>query len=196
MDTAADVPPARDQRLNEVIAAYLEAIDAGWAPSRDDLLACYPHLAAELAAFFACHDRVVRLADPSCPTARPRSTAVGARPAGAVGDLGPEPLTLLMPIRPLPPLTLEGLTDLGDYELIAEIRRGGMGVVYRARQKSLNRTVALKVMLPGLGPAALDVRRFRNEAEAAASLDHPNIVPIYEVGEHCGLAYFSQKMFE
>jgi WD40 repeat protein/tRNA A-37 threonylcarbamoyl transferase component Bud32 len=156
---APSSPDDRSQRLDEVVTAYLKAVEAGQAPEQGEWLARYPEFAAELQAFFAAQDEVRRLAGPLCS---------------------------------LP----ETVRYFGDYELIEEIARGGMGIVYRARQVSLNRVVALKMIREGQLASEQDVARFKAEAEAAANLDHPNILPIYEIGTHNGLHYFSMKLIE
>jgi hypothetical protein len=169
---------SRELHVNEVIAAYLAEADRGHAPDRAEVLARHPDLAPELEAFFADRDRFVRAAAP-----------LASPPAGADAEtLAPSPAT--------GDPTLGTVRYFGDYELLRELARGGMGVVFKARQVSLNRTVALKMILAGQLASPADVQRFHAEAEAAANLDHPNIVPIYEVGQHQGQHYFSMKLVE
>jgi WD40 repeat protein len=181
MANPANDSTRREDRLHAVLAEYLDAAAAGKAPDRAELLARHPDLAAELASFFADHDQVRRLVEPLRPGGpdTPGTEAPTVAPRQAAAD---------------PPLGV--VRYFGDYELLEEVARGGMGVVYKARQISLNRTVALKMILAGQLASPADVQRFRSEAEAAASLDHPHIVPIYEVGEHQGQHYFSMKFID
>src|SRR4030081_697273 len=90
----------------------------------------------------------------------------------------------------------DNLRRLGDFELIRELGRGGMGVVYEARQVSLNRKVALKVLSGGLGLTPKAVQRFHREAEAAGKLHHTNIVPIYTTGEQAGTHFYAMELIE
>jgi eukaryotic-like serine/threonine-protein kinase len=169
--------PSKEPTLVSILQAYLEAVDAGKKPDREDLLRQHPNLADELREFFADNEKMERFAK-SLHKAHVFEATIGMdRPEEAKKS----------PAR---------VRYFGDYELLEEIARGGMGVVYKALQVTLNRVVALKMILAGQLAGEHDVKRFHAEAEAAAKLDHPGIVPIFEIGEHEGQHYFSMAYVE
>jgi tetratricopeptide (TPR) repeat protein len=169
-----------ERRIEEIVADYRAARAAGEPYDLDAVLAREPELAEAVCA------------------------RLGVGPAGAVtitrivppGTPRPGPGTEVETLPQGPPGCPVALGDFGEYELLEHIARGGMGVVFRAREKSLDRVVALKMILAGRLASAEEVRRFHLEAERAGRLDHPNIVPIYRIGEHNGQHYYTMKLIE
>lgn len=170
MSTHPTPAESHTARLEQVLADYLHALEAGEPVDRDELQRKHPDLADELRSFFANRAALERLAEPLQGPAYDQT--LGVADGGGSAHAG-------------------RVRYFGDYELLEEVARGGMGVVYKARQVSLNRIVAVKMILAGQFADESAVRRFRQEAEAAANLDHPHIVPVFEVGEHAGQQYFS-----
>lgn len=170
----SQVDPALERALTECI----EAIESGQITSVDEWVEKYPEFAGPLRELIANHGRLNEI--------------VARLPAGP-SDLNER--TILSADAELDSAQEKAnqIRYFGDYELIEEIARGGMGVVFRGKQVSLNRPVAVKMILSGELASPDDVARFRLEAEAAANLDHPGIVPIYEIGESQGQHYFSMK---
>jgi WD40 repeat protein/tRNA A-37 threonylcarbamoyl transferase component Bud32 len=174
----------RERRLGDALAEYMRAEEGGERPDRGAFLARYPDLADELQAFFANKDCLAEVAPPLTPTADSEEPLVPTLVSGETAA------------------PLAAGSHLGDYEVLEELARGRMGIVYKARQVSVNRLVALKVIradrLAELPDAERRqwIARFRAEAEAVANLDHPGIVPLYEVGEHQGQPFFSMKLVE
>ena len=180
---SSEVPLARpetdrDQRLAQLLSQLSDQRRQGKQPDLDAIAAQHPDLAAELRELWGA----VLLAE---EFAHPRS---GERKGPAPTLIGIEP--------PDPSVAASASQAFGDYELLEEIGRGGMGMVYKAHQRSLNRMVALKMILRGELATPEDRTRFRTEAQAAAHLEHPNIVPVYDAGEHEGQAYFSMRFIE
>jgi len=158
-------------RLVEVLDAYMAAAQEGRAPGRDELLAEYPELAEDLEACLASLEFIRQ----ASLTAAPLVADTNAAEAG-VGETG--------------------IGELGDFRLVAEVGRGGMGVVYEAVQRSLNRRVALKVLPFASAMDPTQLRRFQTEALAAAQLHHTHIVPVYSVGCERGVHYYAMQFIE
>jgi serine/threonine-protein kinase len=182
----------REERVGAAVEWYAQQVAAGTPPTPAEFLERFPDLRSELESFLATNGA------PACgavltPTAPPPD------PDATLPPSGPEGATITRaPSGPggVPRSAKGTLPTLGDYELLSEIARGGMGVVYRAHQRSLDRLVAVKMLLTGSLASADEVRRFHAEAEIAANLDHPNILPIYEVGEQHGQQFFTMKLVE
>jgi predicted Ser/Thr protein kinase len=175
-DESAGQKPVRQVRLEQILADYLHSLEKDEPLDREALIAAHPDLADDLRSFFRNHHSIVNLAVPLHAAA--------------------EAPTLIGPSEAGPARAANAVRYFGDYELLTEIARGGMGVVYKARQVNLNRPVALKMILAGQLANDSDVKRFYAEAEAAAKLDHPGIVPIFEIGQHDGQHYFSMAFVE
>lgn len=205
---------SNDPHLERLIARYLQSMEAGETPDRERLLSANPELADSLRSFFLDHDGSQKEADENAPQSTDKSgpaadsesqTLPPTQHESEAPTLHPRQSSENSDHITMPPdggntsnapIVGTNVRYFGDYELLEEIARGGMGVVYRARQVTLNRIVALKMILAGQLAGEEDVRRFHAEAEAAAQLDHPGIVPIFDVGEHEGQHYFSMGFVE
>lgn len=163
-----DVPD--DQDVLNLLDEYLARLQAGKAADREGLLREHPDLASAL----DCLEALESLVPPS---------------AAESGDTGEDTIDVEPSMGELP-------RPFGQYELLSEVGRGGMGVVYKARQKALDRTVAIKMILASHLASPEHVRRFQTEAKAAARLQHSNIVHIHEVGQLHGHYYFAMEYIE
>ena len=182
----------RDDQENQAIAEYMDAIERGETLDHDQFLAQYPDIADELALFIQSESYFRRLSGTKNADLEVSTVAHLKQDTPKSAQLD-----LKTPVqKPQIHSSAPVLARLGDYELIEEIARGGMGVVFKAWQMSLKRFVAIKMILKGHLASSDDVQRFQTEALAAAQLEHPGIVRIYEVNEHDGLPYLAMAFVD
>jgi serine/threonine-protein kinase len=174
---ARESDSAHDELLAGLLAELTEQLRNGHKPDFEAVVRRHPELAGELRELWAAVQVAEELGKSSA------SACTVDQPPKATAIAKPQAATALPRV-------------FGDYELVEELGRGGMGVVFKAHQRSLNRIVALKMILAGELASASDLARFRAEAESAGRLTHPNIVTIHEVGEINGQPYFSMKYVE
>lgn len=206
---------ASNSSLRQVCAEIERRLGAGEACSAEDLFASHPDLSNDadsalevIYTEFVARERLGQDPDPGdfCnrfPTFRDGLEQLFQihQAAGGANEIVPPALGRPFPdaerLRILAEPGLDGhARRVGNYEILGEIGRGGMGVVYKARQVGLNRLVALKMILTGADAGPHERARFRTEADAAARLQHPNIVQIYEVGEHDGRPFLSLQIVD
>lgn len=162
----------------------VSGVGARTGDALESLIVQYPQFEQELREFWQMHCHFV-FAGEQAAQAPSLIAGANAQPAGQAGDSSGLQSTGDLIGR-----------SLGPYELIEEIDRGGMGVVFKARHAQLERVVALKIIRSGELAGPGELKRFRSEAEAASQLSHPNIIPIYEVGQVGGLVYFTMPYIE
>lgn len=178
--TTSQEPNESGLQVDRLFAEYLEGLDRGDLFDRNLFLQKHAACADELQSLIEVNEILVGLRDEAGKSQQDSSQTASFDENANRNAPG----------------TGSRLQFLGDYELLEEIARGGMGVIYKARQFSLGRIVAIKMIRCGDLATAEDIQRFRNEAEAVANLHHRNIVAIHEVGEHEGQYYFSMNFIE
>lgn len=187
--------PASSDELDAILAEYMQAAEAGNIPDAQEFIARYPKFAASLNEFFSDKQRFDQIIAQHRPASPRLSHAAKDDTQGKNAAAGLDTPTLIggTSMAPEPGVRIR---YFGDYELLTEIARGGMGVVYKARQSTLQRVVALKMILVGQLANDDEVKRFYAEAQAAAKLEHPQIVPIFEIGAHEQQHYFTMAFVD